>query len=76
MSFLSGKCDLLDHISGLGGYYDKHANLITFIEEYSGPLYSDIYRDFLVFKKQTGGVLHQYKRIKEVTPNTLINIVI
>ena len=69
MSFLSGKCDLLDHISGLGGYYDKDGNRITFIEEYCGPLYSDIYQDFLVFKKQTGGVLHQYKRIKEVTPN-------
>ena len=69
MSFLSGKCDLADHIAGLGGYYDKDGNVIESMSDHTGPCYSDIYQDFLIFKKQTGGVLHQYKKIKEITPN-------
>ena len=69
MSFLSGKYDLLNYISGLGGYYDADGNIVESVSNYSGTLYSDIYQDFLEFKKQTGGVLHQYKCIKEITPN-------
>ena len=65
MSFLSGKCDLADLISGLGGYYDKDGNVIESMSEHTGPCYSDIYQDFLIFKKQNGGVLHQYKKNKK-----------
>ena len=52
MSRFSGKCDLFDHISGLGGWYDKEGNPIKFGES-SGPYYSDEYQDFLEFKKET-----------------------
>lgn len=63
MSIYSGKCDLADHIMGLGGWYDKNSNPIKFGDGH-GAYYSDEYRDFLVFKKKTGGVLHQHKFVK------------
>lgn len=34
-----------------------------------GAYYSDEYRDFLAFKKLTGGVIHQHKKIKLTTWN-------
>ena len=67
MSFLSGKADLLDHVSGLGGWYNRDGKPVKMGDPGVGAYYSDVYQDFLVFKKKTGGVLHQHKRIKEVT---------
>ena len=66
MSSFSGRCDLYDHISGMGGWYDKKGNQLKFGEGH-GPCYSDEYRDFLAFKKATGGVLHQHRKFL-VTP--------
>lgn len=66
MSRFSGKCDLYDHIAGTAGWYDRDGNPVK-MGEGSGAYYSDEYRDFLAFKKQTGGVLHQHKRVK-LTP--------
>ena len=66
MSRFSGKCDLYDHIAGTAGWYDRDGNPVK-MGEGSGAYYSDEYRDFLAFKKLTGGVLHQHKRIK-LTP--------
>ena len=67
MSFLSGKADLADFISGLGGWYNKNGKPVKFGDPGVGAYYSDIYRDFLEFKKRTKGVIYQHKRIKEVT---------
>ena len=66
MSSFSGRCDLYDHISGMGGWYDKKGNQLKFGEGH-GPYYSDEYRDFLAFKKATGGVLDQHRKFL-VTP--------
>lgn len=66
MSSLSGRCDLLDHINGLGGWYTREGKPVKFGDKDVGAYYSDIYQDFLVFKKKTNGVMHQHKRIKEV----------
>ena len=64
MSQFSGKCDLYDWIMGLGGYYDKDGNPVSFNDPNVHCYYSDEYRDFLEFKKQTDGVIHQHKKIK------------
>jgi len=66
MSVFSGKCDLYDHISGTAGWYDRDGNPVKMGEGH-GAYYSDEYRDFLEFKKRTGGVLHQHK-VLTVTP--------
>ena len=66
MSIYSGKFDLCDFIMGIAGWYDKDGNPAK-IGEGSGAYYSDEYRDFLEFKKRTGGVLHQHK-VLTVTP--------
>jgi len=67
MSMFSGKCDLADHIAGCAGWYDRDGNPVKFGDPGVGAYYSDEYRDFIEFKKQTGGVLHQHKVIK-LTP--------
>lgn len=64
MSQVSGKADLLDHISGLGGWYDKEGNPVKFGQEGVGCYYSDIMQDFEAFKKRTGGVIHQHIKVK------------
>ena len=66
MSMFSGKCDLFDHIMGTAGWYDRDGKPVK-MGEGSGAYYSDEYRDFLEFKKKTGGVLHQH-RVLTVTP--------
>lgn len=66
MSIFSGKCDLYDHICGCGGWYDSDGNLINDGDGSSKVYFHDEYRDFLVFKKRTGGVIHQHKKV-EVT---------
>ena len=66
MSIYSGKCDLCDFIMGTAGWYDKDGNPVK-MGEGSGAYYSDEYRDFLEFKKKTGGVLHQHK-VLTITP--------
>jgi hypothetical protein len=63
MSKFSGKCDLYDHISGLGGWYDKDGNQVQFGQEGVGVYYSDEYKDFLAFKEKTGGVIHQHIKV-------------
>ena len=63
MSMFSGKCDLFDHIAGCGGWYDKDGNPVKFGQEGINCYYSDEMRDFLAFKKQTNGLLHQHKKI-------------
>lgn len=64
-SVYSGKADLADHVGGSGGWYDKDGNPVKMGEGH-GAYYSDEYQDFLAFKKVTGGVLHQHKKV-EVT---------
>lgn len=61
MSRYSGRFDLADHISGLSGWSDKNGNKVD--NTYSGPRYGNEWEDFLVFKKQTNGVLHQHKKV-------------
>ena len=67
MSMFSGKCDLCDHIMGSAGWYDRDGKPVKMGDPGVGALYSDEYRDFLEFKKRTGGVLHQHK-VLTVTP--------
>lgn len=64
MSRYSGKCDLFDHISGTGGWFDKDGNPVKFGQEGVNCYYSDEMLDFIAFKKLTGGVIHQHKKIK------------
>lgn len=66
MSVFSGKCDLYDHIGGLGGWYNKEGKPVEFGDKNTFVYFSDEYRDFVAFKKATGGVLHQHKKV-EVT---------
>ena len=66
MSIYSGKCDLCDFVMGTAGWYDKDGNPVK-MGEGTGAYYSDEYRDFLEFKKRTGGVLHQHK-VLTITP--------
>lgn len=62
MSIFSGKCDLCDHIAGQGGWHDRNGNPVK-MGDGVGAYYSDEMKDFEVFKKKTGGVIHQYMRI-------------
>ncbi len=66
MSMFSGKCDLCDHIFGMGGYYDKDGNQVKFNQEGVSVYYSDEIKDFEAFKAKTKGILYQHKHIKEV----------
>ena len=63
MSIYSGKCDLCDHIAGMGGWYDKNGNPVKMGDPNVEAYYSDEMQDFLAFKKETGGVLHQHKKM-------------
>lgn len=66
MSRFSGKCDLADHIFSekfrTKDGSDNPDDLMA-----ARVLYSDPMECFEIFKKNTGGVLHQHKRIKEIT---------
>lgn len=64
MSRFSGKCDLRNHISGYGGWFDRDGNPVKFGQEGVSCYYSDEMLDFLAFKKATNGVIHQHKKIK------------
>lgn len=66
MSKYSGVCDLCDHISGMGGWYDRDGNPVKFGTEGVNVYYSDEYQDFLAFKKKTNGTIYQHLRV-EVT---------
>ncbi|MBO7212632.1 MAG: hypothetical protein J6V44_16740 [Methanobrevibacter sp.] len=66
MSIYSGKCDLCDHIGGMGGWYDRDGNPVKFGDENVHVYYSDEMQDFIEFKRRTGGVMYQHMRI-EVT---------
>ena len=61
MSRYSGKFDLADHLSGLGGWFDKDGKPVKFGEAFR--YYSDEMLDFIEFKRQTGGVIHQHKKV-------------
>lgn len=63
MSVFSGKCDLFDHIGGCAGWYDREGNPVKFGEGH-GAYYGDEYRDFLEFKRRTGGVIYQHQKVK------------
>lgn len=63
MSKFSGKCDLCDTISGMGGWYDRDGNPAK-IGDGVGALYSDELQDFIVFKKKTKGIIYQHLPIK------------
>ncbi len=63
MSIFSGKCDLADHINGIAGWYDKDGNPVKMGEGH-GAYYGDEYRDFLEFKRRTGGVMYQHQKVK------------
>lgn len=63
MSVYSGKCDLFDHISGKGGWFDKDGNPVKFSDPNVHVLYSDEWLDFLAFKKSTSGVMYQHRKI-------------
>ena len=64
MSRFSGKYDLCDHISGLGAWFDKEGKSVKIGDEGVSVYYSDEMLDFLAFKKRTGGVIHQHKKVK------------
>lgn len=66
MSKFSGRCDLYDHIGGMGGWYDRDGNPVKFGQEGIGAYYSDELQDFREFKRRTGGVIYQHKYIKNV----------
>lgn len=66
MSRFSGKCDLYDHISGMGGWYDKDGNPVKFGQEGVVAYYSDELQDFREFKRRTGGVIYQQKYVKKI----------
>lgn len=61
MSRFSGKFDLSDYLSGLGGWFDKDGNPVKFCG--ASRYYSDEMLDFIEFKRQTGGVIHQHKKV-------------
>lgn len=64
MSLYSGKCDLADHIAGLGGWFDKDCNRVKIGDPNVHVYYSDEMLDFIEFKKRTKGVIHQHKHLK------------
>lgn len=64
MSFASGKCDLFDTMSGMGGWFDKNGNLVKMGQEGVGVYYSDSMRDFEAFKKATDGAIYQHIKVK------------
>lgn len=64
MSRFSGKCDLFDLISGLGGWYDRNGKPVKITDPGVGVLYSDEYKDFLEFKRRTGGTMYQHQKVK------------
>ena len=64
MSFASGKCDLFDTMSGMGGWFDKNGNPVKMGQEGVGVYYSDSMRDFEAFKKETNGVIYQHIKVK------------
>ena len=61
MSIFSGKNDLFDYISGLGGWFGRDGNPVKLGE--ANCYYSDETLDFAEFKRQTGGVIHQRKKV-------------
>ena len=63
ISIYSGKCDLADHISGMGGWYNKEGKPVKFSDPDVHVFYSDEYQDFLAFKKATGGVMYHHKKV-------------
>ena len=63
MSIYSGKCDLYDHIAGLGGWYNRDGKPVSFNDPDVHVFYSDEYRDFLEFKKRTNGTMYQHKKV-------------
>lgn len=66
MSRYSGKCDLYDTMCGLGGWYDKDGNKVSFNDHEVGCFYSDLMQDFEAFKERTHGKLYQHYNIKQV----------
>ena len=66
MSMFSGRCDLADHIMGLGGWYDKNGNKVAFGQEGVGAYYSDELKDFEAFKAATDGVMYQHVKIDRI----------
>lgn len=63
MSKFSGKCDLYDHIAGMGGWYDQHGNKVKFGQKNVSCYYSDELQDFEAFKKATNGKLHRHYKV-------------
>ena len=61
MGRFSGRCDLCDHIAGLGGWFDKDGNSVELGR--ASRYYSDEMLDFIEFTRQTGGVIHQHKKV-------------
>lgn len=57
MSRVSGKCDLLDHIS-MEKMYPQNP------ENKHSPLVSDLMECFKIFKKKTGGVIYQHEKVE------------
>lgn len=64
MSMFSGKCDLFDHIMGRGGWFNEEGKPVKVGDPDTHVLYSDEMLDFIAFKKETGGVIHQHKKVK------------
>ena len=64
MSKLSGRCDLYDTISGMGGWHDKEGNAFEFGQDGVNYYYPDLLKDFEAFKKLTNGVIYQHKEVK------------
>ena len=66
MSRFSGKCDLYDHMC-MEKHRTKDGSDKKEDLEKATVLYSDPIECFEIFKKKTGGVLHQHRRVKEVS---------
>jgi hypothetical protein len=65
MSCVSGKCDFLDHLSMMKHRTKEGSDNPKDLKNAS-VLYSDLYECFEIFKKRTGGVVYQHKKIKEI----------
>ena len=67
MSQVSGKCDFLDHLCMMKHRTKEGSDKKEDLEK-ARVLYSDLFECFEIFKERTDGIVHQHKRIKEVTP--------
>ena len=64
MSYLSGKCDLYDHLSMMK-YRDKDGNEVHFGDNVP-VYYSDLWECYRLFKHRTDGKLYQHVKVEHI----------